>query len=191
MRYCSGSKSPIRRGSVENQDLQEIRHVSAGGGRWVRRLMHEHVILTIGAKQKLGDGWAIALTAVAVGWRWRVVGPRTSCSCSVPKSSETSGHVQGWFAALHAERCGVWASMAVEPVSETDLPAPSTSPKARGGGGIAGGGGLRGSVKRQARRRSSLPMPARVTKLLVKPSDVVERGQPLFRDRSRRHRAGR
>ncbi len=119
--------------------------------------------MTIGANRN----WrrlAIALTAVAVAGG-AVVGTN-KLFVQRAKSSETSGTSKAGSQRFTPSDA-VWASMAVEPVSERIFRAEHITE-----GKIA--------VNEDSSTPIFSPYAGRVTKLLVKPSDVVERGQPLF-----------
>jgi membrane fusion protein, heavy metal efflux system len=107
---------------------------------------------------------AIALTAVVVAGA-AVIGAN-KLFVQRAKSSETSGASKA-----NPERFtpsdAVWASLSVEPVSERIFRAEHITE-----GKIA--------VNEDSSTPIFSPYAGRVTKLLVKPSDVVERGQPLF-----------
>src|ERR1700704_6209758 len=119
--------------------------------------------MTIGAN----GNWrrlAIALTAVAVAGG-AVVGAN-KLFVQRAKSSETSGTSKAGSQRFTPSDA-VWASMAVEPVSERIFRAEHITE-----GKIA--------VNEDSSTPIFSPYAGRVTKLLVKPSDTVERGQPLF-----------
>jgi cobalt-zinc-cadmium efflux system membrane fusion protein len=119
--------------------------------------------MTIGANRS----WrrlAIALTAVAVAGG-AVVGAN-KLFVQRAKSSETSGASKAGSQRFTPSDA-VWASLAVEPVSERIFRAEHITE-----GKIA--------VNEDSSTPIFSPYAGRVTKLLVKPSDVVERGQPLF-----------
>jgi cobalt-zinc-cadmium efflux system membrane fusion protein len=106
----------------------------------------------------------IALTAVVVAGA-AVVGVN-KLFVQRAKSSETSGASKA-SPARFTPSDAVWASLAVEPVSERIFRAEHITE-----GKIA--------VNEDSSTPIFSPYAGRVTKLLVKPSDVVERGQPLF-----------
>jgi cobalt-zinc-cadmium efflux system membrane fusion protein len=119
--------------------------------------------MTIGANRN----WrrlAIALTAVAVAGG-AIVGAN-KLFVQRAKSSETSG-VSKTGSQRFTPSDAVWASLAVEPVSERMFRAEHITE-----GKIA--------VNEDSSTPIFSPYAGRVTKLLVKPSDVVERGQALF-----------
>lgn len=107
---------------------------------------------------------AIALTAVVVAGG-AVVGAN-KLFVQRAKSSETSGASKAGSQRFTPSDA-VWASLAVEPVSERIFRAEHITE-----GKIA--------VNEDSSTPIFSPYAGRVTKLLVKPSDVVERGQPLF-----------
>jgi cobalt-zinc-cadmium efflux system membrane fusion protein len=124
--------------------------------------------MTIGANRN----WrrlAIALTAVAVAGG-AIVGAN-KLFVQRAKSSETSGASKAGASKAGPQRFtpsdAVWASLAVEPVSERMFRAEHITE-----GKIA--------VNEDSSTPIFSPYAGRVTKLLVKPSDVVERGQALF-----------
>jgi cobalt-zinc-cadmium efflux system membrane fusion protein len=119
--------------------------------------------MTIGANRN----WrrlAIALTAVAVAGG-AIVGAN-KLFVQHAKSSETSG-VSKAGPQRFTPSDAVWASLVVEPVSERMFRAEHITE-----GKIA--------VNEDSSTPIFSPYAGRVTKLLVKPSDVVERGQALF-----------
>jgi membrane fusion protein, heavy metal efflux system len=107
---------------------------------------------------------AIALTAVAVAGV-AVLGAN-KLFVQRAKSSETSGAAKA-SPQRYTPSDVVWASLSVEPVSERIFRAEHITE-----GKIA--------VNEDSSTPIFSPYAGRVTKLLVKPSDVVERGQPLF-----------
>jgi membrane fusion protein, heavy metal efflux system len=119
--------------------------------------------MTIGANRN-GRRLAIALAAVAVAGT-AVVGAN-KLFVQRAKSSETSVASKA-SPQRFTPSDTVWASLAVEPVSERIFRAEHITE-----GKIA--------VNEDSSTPIFSPYAGRVTKLLVKPSDVVERGQPLF-----------
>jgi membrane fusion protein, heavy metal efflux system len=107
---------------------------------------------------------AIALTAVVL-CAAAVIGANR-LFVQRAKSSETSGSSKATGSRFVPSEA-VWASLSVEPVSERIFRAEHITE-----GKIA--------VNEDSSTPIFSPYAGRVTKLLVKPSDVVERGQPLF-----------
>ena len=91
---------------------------------------------------------------------------RAECSFSTPKSTETSSPVEASLP-RYVPSAAEWASLTVEPVTERVFRAEHVTE-----GKIA--------VNEESSTPIFSPYAGRVTKLLVKPSDTVEKGQALF-----------
>jgi len=119
--------------------------------------------MTIGANRN----WrrlAIVLTAIVLTGAAVISANRLFVQHA--KSSETSGASKAGSSRF-VPSDAVWASLSVEPVSERIFRAEHVTE-----GKIA--------VNEDSSTPIFSPYAGRVTKLLVKPSDVVQRGQPLF-----------